>query len=307
VTSRYGLLGFVSAVLVIVSGCTASVGTESGAARSVDTADKAALTDLVLVQQGSMPIILTAPHGGRAAIPAVEPRRAQDNTPGPWGGVHTGADSSTDLLASGIAAELGRLTGRDPYLVVARFARKYIDANRPPELGLEDPRARPYYDYYQHSIRRFVDEIRANYPAGLLIDVHGQAKDPDVIMRGTLNGRAVQRLMQRGGVEAVTGPRGVFGQLEVNGFKVFPRNDVPPRGTSEDGGFNGGYTVFTYGSHNRDGIDAVQMEFGTRYRQKTSVARSARDAARAIATFYESYLRRRADTLLKTGGLVAVR
>jgi hypothetical protein len=199
-------------VLVIVSGCTASVGTESrDGARTVHAADKA-LTDLVLVQQGSMPIILTAPHGGRDAIPTIEPRRVRDNTPGPWGGVHTTADSNTDILASGIATELKRLTGQDPYLVVAKFARKHIDANRPLELGLEDPRARPYYDYYQHSIRRFVDEVRRNYPAGLLIDVHGQIKDPDVIMRGTLNGRGVQRLIQRGGVEAVTGPRGVFGQ-----------------------------------------------------------------------------------------------
>src|SRR4029453_4316177 len=110
--------------------------------------------------------------------PRCDPGRRAAPGPGqharPVGGVHTGADSSTDLLASGIAAELGRLTGRDPYLVVARFARKYIDANRPPELGLEDPRARPYYDYYQQSIRRFVDEIRATYPAGLLFDVHGQ-------------------------------------------------------------------------------------------------------------------------------------
>src|SRR4030095_3156133 len=122
------------------------------------------------------------PVGGRA-----HGRRLESPPPR-----HRAAAPTPALRASGIAAELGRLTGRDPYLVVARFARKYIDANRPPELGLEDPRARPYYDYYQHSIRRFVDEIRANYPAGLLIDVHGQAKDPDVIMRGTLNGRAVQ-------------------------------------------------------------------------------------------------------------------
>jgi len=121
--------------------------------------------------------------------------------------------------------------------------------------------------------------------------VHGQGKDPDVVMRGTINGRTVQRLMQRRGVDAVTGPRGVFGQLEANGFKVFPRNDVPPRGTSEDAGYKGGYTVFTYGSHNRDGIDAVQMEFGNRYRQKTWLDKSARDAAHAIAAFYEAYLR----------------
>ena len=278
--------------LVIVAGCTASVDTESrDRARSGNATDRA-LTDLVLVQQGSMPIILTAPHGGRATIPALEPRRAQDGTPGPWGGVHTGVDSSTDILASGIAAELRKLTGQDPYIVVAKFARKYIDANRPPEFGLEDPRARPYYDYYQRSIRRFVDEVRANYPAGLLIDVHSQGKDPDVIMRGTLNGHAVQRLVQRRGVEAVTGPRGVFGQLEANGFKVFPRNDVPPRGTSEDAGYKGGYTLFTYGSHNHDGIDAVQMEFGSRYCQKAFLDTSAQNAARAIAVFYDAYLRR---------------
>jgi N-formylglutamate amidohydrolase len=141
--SRFGLPGLWLVVLVIVSGCTASVSTESrDGARTGDAADKA-LTDLVLVQQGSMPIILTAPHGGRDAIPTIEPRRVRDNTPGPWGGVHTTADSNTDILASGIATELRRLTGQDPYLVVARFARKYIDANRPPELGLEDPRARP--------------------------------------------------------------------------------------------------------------------------------------------------------------------
>jgi N-formylglutamate amidohydrolase len=276
---------------LIVTGCTASVGTESrDGARSADATDRA-LADLVLVQQGSMPVILTAPHGGRAAIPTAEPRRAQDGTPGPWGGVHTGADVSTDILALGIAAELRKLTGQDPYLVVAKFARKYIDANRPPEFGLEDRRARPYYDYYHRSIRRFVDEVRAGYPGGLLIDVHGQGKDPDVIMRGTLNGRTVQRLMQRGGVDAVTGPRGVFGQLEANGFKVFPRNEVPPRGTSEDAGYKGGYTVFTYGSHNRDGIDAVQMEFGNRYRQKAFLDTSAQNAARAIAVFYGAYLR----------------
>ena len=284
------LLRFVLGAL-IVAGCTASVGTESrDGARSADATDRA-LADLVLVQQGSMPIILTAPHGGRAAIPTVEPRRAQDGTPGPWGGVHTGADVSTDILALGIAAELRKVTGQDPYLVVAKFARKYIDANRPPEFGLEDPRARPYYDYYHRSVRRFVDEVRVKYPAGLLIDVHGQGKDPDVIMRGTINGRTVQRLMQRGGVDAVTGPRGVFGQLEANGFKVFPRNDVPPRGTSEDAGYKGGYTVFTYGSHNRDGLDAVQMEFGNRYRQKAVLDTSAQNTARAIAVFYEAYLR----------------
>ena len=249
--------------------------------------------DLVLAREGTLPIILTAPHGGRHAIPDADPRRAADKSPGPWGGVHTTADTETDVLAEGIAAELARITARQPYLVVARFHRRYDDANRPPELALEDPRARPHYDRYHRAIRRFIDEIRRSHPAGLLVDVHGQSKDPGVIMRGTLNGRTVERLLRRAGVDGITGPRGVFGQLEAQGFKVFPANHVPPRGTAEDAGFKGGYTVFTYGSHQRDGLDAVQMEFGAAYCRKDVVDRSARDAARAIAGFYEAYLRPR--------------
>ena len=49
--------------------------------------------------------------------------------------------------------------------------------------------------------------------------------------------------------------------------------------------------MFTYGRHNRDGIDAVQMEFGARYRERIALDRSARSAAKAIAAFYEAYLR----------------
>lgn len=234
---------------------------------SARAADKT-LADLVLVEQGALPIILTAPHGGREAIPGIEPRQDKANVEAyrKWGGFQRGTDTNTDSLAQGIAAEITKLTGKKPYLVVAKFSRKYIDANRPPELALDSPEARPYYDSYHRSVRRFIEEILANYPAGLLIDVHGQSKDPDVLMRGTLNGRAVERLLRHAGVEAVTGPNGIYGQLEANGSKVFPGNDVPPSGRSEDAGFNGGYTVFTYGSHNRTGIDSVQFEFGTRYR-----------------------------------------
>jgi hypothetical protein len=249
--------------------------------------------DLVLVRQGTLPILVTAPHGGREAIPGIEPRqdKANDEAYRKWGGFQRGGDADTDSLAQGIAAEITKLTGKEPYLVVAKFLHRYVDANRPPELGLDSPKARPYYDYYQQSVRGFVDEIGRNYPAGLLIDVHGQGKDPDVIMRGTLNGRAVERLLRRAGVQAVTGPNGIYGQLEANSFKIFPGNDVPPRGRIEDAGFNGGYTVYLYGSHNRTGIDAVQMEFGSSYRQKAVLDKSARDAAKAIAAFHEAYLK----------------
>jgi N-formylglutamate amidohydrolase len=247
--------------------------------------------DLVLAQPGMLPIVLTAPHGGREAIPGVAPRVTQGEPTGGRGYV-TVTDTNTDRLAEGIAAEIKALTGKQPYLVLAKFQRKYIDPNRPPEIGVDNPMARPYYDYYHQSVRRFVDEVRSKYPAGLLIDVHGQGKDPTVVMRGTQNGRAVQRLLERAGAPAVTGPNGIFGQLAANRFAVFPTNDVPPGGTSENAGYDGGYTVGTYGSHTADGIDAVQMEFGTKYRRTGAVDTSARDAAKAIVAFYDTYLRK---------------
>jgi N-formylglutamate amidohydrolase len=207
----------------------------------------------------------------------------------------TAGDTNTDRLAVGIAAGIKTLTGKEPYLVLAKFQRKYVDPNRPPEIALDSPAARPYYDDYHQSVRRFVDEIRGTYPAGLLVDVHGQKKNPEALMRGTQNGRSIARLLARAGAPAMTGLNGLFGQLEADGFEVFPANDVPPDGTSENGGFNGGYTLTAYGSHNADGIDAVQMEFGSRYRRRDTVDTAAAAAAKAIVAFYEAYLKKPHD------------
>jgi len=244
--------------------------------------------DLVLVRPGTLPIILTAPHGGRMAVPGV----AQRTIPDPPDGTSfvTDFDPETDRLALGIATRIKALTQHDVYLVVARFNRKYIDANRPPRIAFDDPAARPYYDLYHGSVRHFVDEIRARHPHGLLIDVHGQHKFPDALVRGTINGRSVKRLLARAGVAAVTGPKGLFGQLERNGFRVFPDNRIPPAGRNEDAGFNGGYTTNLYGSHRADGIDAVQFEFGIAYRRKATIDGAIEGAAKAIVAFRDAYL-----------------
>ena len=256
---------------------------------STARAENIAPANLVLVRQGTLPIILTVPHGGREAIPGVAPRNTAGKPSGGRGFV-TVTDTNTDRLALGIAAEIKALTGKEPYLVMAKFKRKFVDPNRPPEVAVDSPAARPYYDYYHQAVRRFIDEVRAKYPAGLLVDVHGQKKDPTVVMRGTQNGRTVARLVGRAGIAAVTGPNGIFGGLAANGLDVFPSNDVAPGGTAENGGYNGGYTVETY-SQNADGIDAVQMEFGTRYRHDGGLELASRATGKALAAFYDAYLK----------------
>jgi N-formylglutamate amidohydrolase len=245
--------------------------------------------DLVLVQPGTLPILLTAPHGGRMPVPGVEQRKAPDRVPKGMTFV-TDTDPQTDRLAEGIAARVRTLTQADVHLVVARFERKYIDANRAPEIAFDSTLAGPYYDFYHRAIRRVVDQIRQTHRHGLLLDIHGQHKMPDALVRGTINGRSVRRLLDRAGIDAVTGDKGLFGQLERQGFQVFPANSVPPAGHSEDAGFSGGYTTHRYGSHRPDGIDAVQLEFGSEYRKAASLASSIDRSARAIAAFHAAYL-----------------
>jgi N-formylglutamate amidohydrolase len=103
------------------------------------SAAAAGIEDLVLKQPGSLPIILTAPHGGTQAIPGVSARVVA----GKGDRYNAGRDPETDRLAIGIAAEIKALTGKDVYLVLARFDRKFIDANRPPEVAFDNPAAAP--------------------------------------------------------------------------------------------------------------------------------------------------------------------
>jgi N-formylglutamate amidohydrolase len=54
--------------------------------------------------------------------------------------------------------------------------------------------------------------------------------------------------------------------------------------------YSGGHTVQTYGSHRDSGIDAIQLEFGTRLRARDNVDRTAADVAAAIRVFAREYL-----------------
>jgi hypothetical protein len=52
----------------------------------------------------------------------------------------------------------------------------------------------------------------------------------------------------------------------------------------------GGYIVQTYGSHRGRGIDAIQLEIGTKLRARANLERTATDLAEAIAVFAQEYL-----------------
>jgi len=237
---------------------------------------------LVTARPGTLPIVLTAPHGGSARIPGV-PERTE--------GVRL-QDTLTLEVTEAVAARLEALAGARPHVVLARFHRRYLDANRAPAEALMDPRARPSYDAYHQAVRAAVAAARRNPRGGLLVDLHGQAADPETVHRGTRDGQTVRRLLAEQGPTALTGPDSLFGGLAAAGFTVFPGN-TPPGEPAEARSFRGGHTVATYGSHHEDGLDAVQVEIGAALRRDPARRAALAEAlAASLHRFHTRYLAR---------------
>lgn len=246
----------------------------AGVAGSALAAD---LSELILARAGNLPILLTAPHGGDKSVPGVPPRSRGT----------TGTDTHTLEIAQELHAQLAKRLGAQPYLVAARFSRKYIDANRAEAEAIESPAAKPAYEAYHGRIRQFVAEIRQKFPkGGVLIDLHGQAEEPFVLHRGTRNGRTVAALLEKHGPDALTGPKSILGVVASRRYKVFPPPGAPIGNPEEDRRYNGGHTVATYRSRGGEGLDAIQLELGSILRTDRSFTPVLADA---IAVFYRSY------------------
>ena len=229
---------------------------------------------------GTLPIILSAPHGGREAISGIPVREGRGVAQ-----FTTERDSNTTELAEQIATTLGSQMGARPFVIVARFERKYVDANRAPGDAYEDPHARPYYEAYHRALEEACTAVRDRWGRGLLLDLHGQGAEKETIFRGTANGKSVAELERRFGREAITGGQSILGQLVLRGYKIAPdfSSDAERR-------YTGGYTIRNYGSHRPTGIDAMQLEFGTTLRDRRNLKRTADDLAGAIAVFAKRYL-----------------
>lgn len=232
---------------------------------------------LLLLQSGEVPIVLSAPHGGHLPIPGVEPRQDRQVP-----GFVTTGDLYTAQLAERVAQGMQR-RGARPYLVVAGFHRRYLDANRPLQAASESPAAAALYQQYHGALAGHCAEVKRRWGAGLVVDFHGQKADPEAIFRGTKNGATVASLLHRHGSAGVVGPQSLLGVLAALGYRIVPTELAVPENQS----FEGGYIVQTYGG---GPVDAIQLELGRHLRDPQRQDRTADDIASALVTFLQAYL-----------------
>jgi N-formylglutamate amidohydrolase len=251
---------------------------------------RSAETLFVDSQLGELPLLLTCPHDGRGAPPGLEPR-SDPPEPG-CGRVRTDADLFTRQITLGLSAAVEDLTAL-PFSVIARFRRRFIDANREAKCAFDSKTAkaaRPFYDEYHRRITLGIAAIKRTFPnRGLLVDIHGarDQADPEIhVLLGTDNGKSLKRLLaldpmilwRRGGPVR---------RLQAAGFGVVPAE----AGGMENSSFDGGFTVRSHGAERASGLDALQVEIVFNVRDNDDLRKQLIEA---LAAGLVSVLRRQA-------------
>ena len=224
--------------------------------------------------RGTMPIILTCPHGGTGTPLGVQ-EREKTKTESSCRNFTRSRDVETDIVTEGVAQKILQLTGLSPYVVIAEFSRKFIDANRELKcaFNVDDSNAKAFYEEYHNSISDSVSQIlQDNNNRGFLFDIHGIREipeDPADIYLGTANGKTLPNLQRmdifkahglHGLLKASRHQIGSEGTDSVFQYRVSP-TDVDSRETNQ---VRGGFTVRRYADLM---INCIQIELADTLRQ----------------------------------------
>jgi len=247
---------------------------------------------------GQLPLVLSAPHGGALVPQTVATRTAGVAQP----------DANTQDLARRIAAEIQKITGKRPALIISHLHRSKLDPNREiKEAAQGDPKAEAAWTEYHGFISEALKAAVSRHQRAFFIDLHGQShKDvrvelgyqhaaadysaddaktnsTDFIKLGSL--KLITELHpERAYSELLFGPKSLGGMLETRGYHATPspRMKVP-----SEPYFRGGYTVSRH-VNAAERIAGLQIECNrTRLRD---TADNRQRFAETLATVLRDYL-----------------
>jgi len=235
--------------------------------------------DWVEYRPGTLPVVLSAPHGGDLE-PEVIPDRSGPN-------IVTVRDSRTIETTEAAAAAIESLTGEKPHVIILHLRRTKLDANRAiGEAALGDPNATRAWSEYHALIDSAKARVTAEHGSGLYLDMHGHghrvarlelgyllnSTDLETRDDATLDAQdgtdtSIRALAARTEVpfsEILRGPESFGGLLEARGVPAVPSPRWPdPQVDTPEGResfFSGGYSTQRHGSLNGGTIDGIQIE-----------------------------------------------
>lgn len=225
---------------------------------------------------GNLPIIITAPHGGRLEPTAIPDRNCATCT--------TVMDGNTMELAYQIDTAIQQVFGCFPHIVVNQLHRIKLDANREiVEAARGNTDAETAWGEWHNFIQNAKNQAKIAFGRGLLIDLHGHghtiqrleigylATETDLrLSDSVLSTSQYSRLLSiknlvLNNLNRLTAAqllRGEFALGTLLGVKNFPSvpSQQDPAPQVGDLYFNGGYNTFRHGSRDSTTIDALQIE-----------------------------------------------
>lgn len=220
--------------------------------------------------QGTLPIIISAPHGG-----TLKPEHIPNRTYG-----KKGRDRYTNLLTQDIALEFYKQTGKYPYIIILELARKKLDANREiNEAAQENQEAIKIYNTFHFTIQTSIEDVNRKFKQGLYIDLHGHSHPNSYIEFGYLLSNDILKLPDNEikkyqeissiknlfktstepFIEQLKGKNSLSGIMSKRGYKTIPSQKIPY--ALDDKYFKGAYNTKKYGSYYGGNINGVQVEF----------------------------------------------
>lgn len=250
----------------------------------------------VSATDGTMPLVLIAPHGGD-----LSPVELPDRT---CTGCVTANDLHTRELADAIAAAFEARVAKRPFVVANRLHRRKFDANRGEVEATNNYAAlSPLWTLFHARIDSAKARATRIHPRALVIDLHGHAHTIQRLEIGYLLSETRLRLADSllapyvctassvarldsvavsgdAGATLLRGARSLGTRLTTAGFPSVPSSAVPAPGETEPY-FDGGYNTQRHGSLVGGTVDAIQIE---------SHYTGVRDSGTARAAFAEAFV-----------------
>jgi N-formylglutamate amidohydrolase len=232
--------------------------------------------DYIEYRAGNLPIIITAPHGGRLEPTTIPDRNCAACT--------TVMDANTMELAYQIDTAIQQVFGCFPHIVVNQLHRIKLDANREiVEAALGNADAETAWGEWHNFVQNAKNQTKNAFGRGLLIDLHGHGHTIQRLEIGYLADATDLRLSDSvlstpqysrilsiknlvlNNLNRFTAAqllRGEFALGTLLGVKNFPSvpSQQDPAPQVADLYFNGGYNTFRHGSRDSTTIDALQIE-----------------------------------------------
>jgi hypothetical protein len=238
---------------------------------------------------GTLPIIISAPHGG-SLTPDEIPNRVRTETSKDFVTVR---DGGTVELAMAVRTAFHEYFGAYPHVIICRLRRTKVDCNRDAEEGTGgNPLSLQAWNEFHDFINSASNQVVTTHSNGFYIDLHGHGHaikrlELGYLLKGmqltnsdaSLNqGEYAQQSSVRGLAarspnsfsEILRGPRSLGAMLVQRGFPSIPSPRMPSPGMGTTNTvypgvgnpyFSGGYNTWLHTSADSGGpVDGVQIE-----------------------------------------------